>query len=265
MPLLSVITVNKNNAAGLEKTIKSVAAQTYTDKEMLVIDGGSTDESNNVINLYKNTIDYFVSEPDGGFYDGMNKGIKKANGKFFMFLNSGDFLLDENVLAQAFDIIAAHQAEIYYGDIKIKTDDGFETIKMTSKPELVYWKKNNINHQAILYTGSLFKEIGDYNTHYRLAADQEFNIRACIMGKKFFHLDLPMVFYDVSGESSRHFEEYKNEVVLAYHELVPPGIQQIVDEHYKLKSLLGQRIMKGAMKLNKLYHYFRKTKAQSKK
>ena len=87
---LSIITVNYNDAKGLERTIKSVISQSYHDFEFIVIDGGSSDESQDIIQKYERHIDYWVSEPDGGIYQGMNKGLRQAKGDYVNFMNSGD-------------------------------------------------------------------------------------------------------------------------------------------------------------------------------
>ena len=94
----SIITVNFNNKEGLRKTIESVIHQTFHDFEFIVIDGGSTDGSADVLKEYHTQIDYWVSEPDGGIYQGMNKGIKKATGDYLNFMNSGDCFFAVDVL-----------------------------------------------------------------------------------------------------------------------------------------------------------------------
>src|SRR5574344_525947 len=108
---LSIITINNNDAAGLEKTIKSIINQTFTDYEYIIIDGGSTDESVEVIKKYTEHIDYWVSEPDKGIYNAMNKGINQTEGEYLNFLNSGDTYYDNNVLNKIkdwlnYDIVA---------------------------------------------------------------------------------------------------------------------------------------------------------------
>ena len=84
---LSIITVNFNDAEGLERTIKSVISQTFHDYEFIIIDGGSTDGSVDVIKKYEDHIDYWISEKDGGIYQGMNKGLRQASGEYLNFLN----------------------------------------------------------------------------------------------------------------------------------------------------------------------------------
>ena len=95
---LSIITVNFNDAEGLERTIKSVISQTFHDYEFIIIDGGSTDDSVNVIKKYESHIDYWVSEYDGGIYPGMNKGLRQAKGEYLNYMNGGDCYHSEDVL-----------------------------------------------------------------------------------------------------------------------------------------------------------------------
>lgn len=95
---ISIITINFNNKDGIEKTISSVVAQTYKDIQYIIIDGDSTDGSVEVIKKYHEDIDYWISEPDKGIYDAMNKGILKATGDYVLFLNSGDYLSIEELL-----------------------------------------------------------------------------------------------------------------------------------------------------------------------
>src|SRR5665648_699382 len=99
---LSIITINLNNAIGLQKTIESILSQIYTEFELLVIDGGSTEDDILIIKKYAKRIKYWISETDKGIYHAMNKGIKQAHGEYCFFLNSGDYFLNENVLKKVF-------------------------------------------------------------------------------------------------------------------------------------------------------------------
>lgn len=92
MKQISIITINYNNASGLEKTIRSVVEQTYNEYEYIIIDGASSDKSKEVIQEYQRYIDFWCSEKDSGIYNAMNKGIQKASGEYLLFLNSGDVL-----------------------------------------------------------------------------------------------------------------------------------------------------------------------------
>jgi len=113
---LSIITINKNNAAGLEKTIESVIGQTSNDFEYIVIDGASSDGSVEVIQKYADKINYLVSEPDTGVYNAMNKGIRKAQGTYCLFLNSGDWLVSPETLDNFFKETVTNTADIFYSD-----------------------------------------------------------------------------------------------------------------------------------------------------
>ena len=99
MAKYSIITINYNNAEGLRRTIKSVVSQTFVDYEYVIIDGGSTDGSVDVIKEYENKISYWVSEKDGGIYNAMNKGVKVAHGEYLIFMNSGDIFYSDSVLS----------------------------------------------------------------------------------------------------------------------------------------------------------------------
>ena len=101
---LSIITINYNNARGLERTIKSVICQTFTNYEYIIVDGGSTDGSLEVINKYADHISKWVSEPDEGIYNAMNKGTRMASGEYFNYMNSGDCFCDAHVLEDNGDI-----------------------------------------------------------------------------------------------------------------------------------------------------------------
>lgn len=100
MPFYSIITINYNNRKGLSDTISSVLSQDYKDFEYIIIDGGSQDGSKDEINKVKKDLSYYCSEPDGGIYPAMNKGIDKAKGEYILFLNSGDTLHNKNVLQE---------------------------------------------------------------------------------------------------------------------------------------------------------------------
>src|ERR1035437_595442 len=102
-PKLSIITVNLSNATGLRKTIESVISQTFTDYEYLIIDGGSTDGSLDIIKEFADRMSYWVSEPDGGIYNAMNKGIAWATGDWIIFMNSGDVFRNIEVLENVFN------------------------------------------------------------------------------------------------------------------------------------------------------------------
>ena len=197
---LSIITVNKNNSSGLEKTIKSVLYQTYTDFEYIIIDGNSTDGSVEVLKKYNEKIYYWVSEPDTGIYNAMNKGIRKARGEYCLFLNSGDWLIDNTTLVNLFDELKhTEDAGIYYTDC-IATNHPFNAPKSI---DINYLVIHNLNHQNSLIKRSLFLEHGLYNEKYMIAADYDFWLREFWTYKtKFTYIKTNIAGYDSFGISS---------------------------------------------------------------
>ena len=187
MPKLSIITVNLNNKAGLEETAKSVVAQTWDDYEWIIIDGGSTDGSVEVIKKYAAETEklvYWCSEPDGGIYQGMNKGILRAKGKYCWFLNSGDCAFTYTTLADIFKI--EHDEDIIYGNMKIryleglKHEDLLRSMKKSNPCSLISWARYPaILHQASFIKHDLLVNLHLYNSKdYKIAGDTDFFIRA---------------------------------------------------------------------------------------
>src|ERR1700761_3218970 len=117
---LSVITINYNNSAGLKRTIESIVSQDFADFEYIVIDGASTDGSAEVIKQYESQISYWVSEPDSGIYDAMNKGVRQAKGEYLLMINSGDLLVNNKVLDTVFKL--NELKDIVYGNVLWNAD-----------------------------------------------------------------------------------------------------------------------------------------------
>jgi glycosyltransferase involved in cell wall biosynthesis len=205
---LSIITVNKNNAAGLERTIQSVINQTYPNFEYIIIDGDSTDGSAEVLKKNETKIRYWVSEPDTGIYNAMNKGIQKAQGEYCLFLNSGDYLIDESTLTTVFDELShTEDAGIYYTDC-MATKYPFIAPKSI---EVNYLIVHNLNHQNSLIKRSLFLEHGLYSEKYRIAADYEFWLREFWTFKtKFVYIKTNIAGYDPFGIST--YSKYDTEL-----------------------------------------------------
>jgi glycosyltransferase involved in cell wall biosynthesis len=171
---LSIITINRNNSIGLRKTIESVVCQTFKDFEYIVIDGESTDESVDIIKKHSASINYWVSEPDNGIYDAMNKGIKNAKGEYCLFLNSGDYLYSNCALEKAF--IYDFFDDIVYGDAIFENYMRERTIKKYDfRPSILNWKF--CNHQNCFIKRSLFLNFGFYRTDLQIASDQAFFVK----------------------------------------------------------------------------------------
>lgn len=173
---ISIITINYNNAIGLEKTLSSLQSQTWKQFESVVIDGGSNDASIEVIEKYSNLINYWTSKKDNGIYDAMNKGILEAKGEYLLFLNSGDYLYDSTCLESFFS--NAFNEDVAYGDMKIETTSGDLLDRIS--PKLVtkeHLHLDTIWHPVTFYKKQLFIEQGLYDLNFKIVADYEFLLR----------------------------------------------------------------------------------------
>lgn len=182
MPKISIITINYNDAIGLEKTIVSVLNQSSTDLEYIIIDGNSTDGSKDVILKYQDKLTYWVSEPDNGIYNAMNKGINIATGDYLLFMNSGDVLVDDATILNG--CAEKLVEDIVAFDCFLEKDHTI-TGRRThiEKPTLFYVYKNGFKHQSTFIKRSLFEKIGLYNESYKISGDYEFWIRSFLEPK----------------------------------------------------------------------------------
>jgi glycosyltransferase involved in cell wall biosynthesis len=196
---LSIITINLNNVAGLCKTIESVVAQTFTDFEYIIIDGASTDGCVDIIKKYADKISYWVSEPDKGIYNAMNKGTLKASGEYLLFLNSGDALAASNTLAS----IAQHLNNIDIVSGYVIGFYGCEEVEKMPPAELKfrYLYHQNIPHQAQFIKRELMFSLGLYNEQLKILSDYEFNIKALCNNATYRCLDILISYVDTSGIS----------------------------------------------------------------
>lgn len=172
-PKLSIITVVFNGASTLEKTINSVLSQTYDNIEYILVDGGSTDNTIEILKKYDDSNLSWVSEPDKGIYDAMNKGIERASGDWLYFLGADDQFYNNNVLKAVFGETDIMNYDFIYGNVKS------EAFKNVYDGEFDFEKllKKNISHQAIFCHKNIFLTIGKYNLKYKTHADWDFNLR----------------------------------------------------------------------------------------
>ncbi|MDF2447535.1 MAG: glycosyltransferase [Bacteroidota bacterium] len=194
---LSIITINFNNAYGLRKTIESVVNQTFKDFEYIVIDGASSDDSVDLIKNYQKDITYWVSEKDRGIYHAMNKGIKKATGEYCLFLNSGDWLINSNVLENVFDFFP--DKDIVYGNLENSYGVDFYSDEL--KYSTFFY--SSIGHPVSFIRKNLFDKIGLYNESLQIVSDWEFFIIALFKYScSYQHIDIVITFFEGGGVSS---------------------------------------------------------------
>lgn len=201
-PLISVVTVVKNGAAHLQQTIDSVLGQTWSNLEYIIIDGGSTDGTLDIIKRHEERIDYWVSEPDRGIYDAMNKGIVLATGDLIGLLNADDWYELEAVGTAAETFSREQIIGVYYGDRYIVQDDFNHEFKLQASFDI--WRGMTIGHQSMFVPRKLYQRLGTYDLDYRLAADFEFFVRAIRAKVVFVPLNCVVVHFRDSGASSKN-------------------------------------------------------------
>jgi glycosyltransferase involved in cell wall biosynthesis len=253
---VSIITINRNNSIGLRKTIESVLSQKWKDYEYIIIDGNSTDESLSVIEKFKERISYWVSEKDSGIYNAMNKGIQQSKGEYLLFLNSGDYFANEDILNNIFSNPV--NENIIYGNY-IAEDTG---VSYKSPRELrfsTFWYKS-ICHQSAFIAKSLFDKHGLYDESLKIASDWHFFIKALFLGGATSKwIDLDFVIIDNNGLSSQP-EVYKitqKERKLVY-ERYFKGFIEDYEELLRYKMTDNIWIYKIAKRVHKLYRAVKK-------
>jgi len=200
-PILSVITVVYNNVADIERTLLSVLNQTYKGIEYIVIDGGSTDGTVQVIEKYKDRLAKFISEKDKGIYDAMNKGLALATGDYVLFMNSADEIYSADTVANVFAI--APDADIYYGETEMINAAGKSLGQRRHKaPPNFTWKSfkygMSVSHQAIYIKRAL---VTPYDPQYQLSADIDWILRAAKKAKTIVNVNQYVAKYQVGGMS----------------------------------------------------------------
>jgi glycosyltransferase involved in cell wall biosynthesis len=197
---LSIITINRNNAHGLAKTLASVADQTERDFEYLVVDGASSDGSLGLI-AEATEVDWWVSEPDSGIYEAMNKGIVNAAGEYLLFLNSGDVLYEADTVEKVRSHLGS--ADIVYGDLRFETPDHSWDAHMPEKVGLRHMMLDTLYHPVSFIKRDLFDRHGVYDPSYEICGDYEWFFNVIVdKGVTLRHIDQIITVYEFSGVSS---------------------------------------------------------------
>lgn len=224
---ISIITVCYNAEQVIGKTIQSVLNQKYQGLEYILIDGGSTDKTLDIIKKYsKDTRVKYLSEPDEGIYDAMNKGVRMATGEYVEFLNAGDALVDENIIQVVADRITQCHADIVYGNILYKHPDGKVQKRVYGQfcaSSFYYLLGDCINHQAIFAKRDCFKYL--FDTSYQICADREWMIRQKKMGRSFRATGITICQYslDENSTSIKYKEKYYEEAARCVREQLGTG------------------------------------------
>lgn len=203
-PLISVVTVSYNAADTIEQTILSVINQNFTDYEYIIVDGGSTDSTLDIIKKYQDKITLWVSEPDRGIYDAMNKGIRFAKGEWINFMNAGDSFSDEETLGASVQSIAKQpNIEVLYSDVNRFLDGKFieKSILYHENRYSMRSASFAICHQACIYKRNLHEIYGKYLVSKGLVT-ADYLFLSLIPKEKFYKVPTPIANYDMAGVSA---------------------------------------------------------------
>jgi glycosyltransferase involved in cell wall biosynthesis len=199
-PLVSIITVVYNSAAFIEQTILSVLNQSYAQIEYIIIDGGSTDGTLEAIRKHEHAIDYWISEPDGGIYHAMNKGIQLCTGQIVGIINAGDWY-EEWVVSAVVEVFSSKKADVVYGDLCLV--DLLTGIPQLVKPKLHLLRESMVylGHPTVFIKSDLYAR-NRFNTDFSIAADYEFILGLYVAGCAFEYCDNSVTNMRTGGTSS---------------------------------------------------------------
>ena len=259
---VSIITINYNNAKGLKKTLDSIVSQNQADFEYIVIDGNSTDGSQNIIEEYSKQISYWISEPDSGIYNAMNKGIRQATGEYLLFINSGDVIRTETNLSSIISQITGE--DIIFFDLEICDIRNNRYVKIyPDSLDFKYFAEDSLPHMASFIKKDLLVRYGYYSEKIKISSDWAFFMDAiCLLNCTYKHIHECFSTFYLDGLSS----DERNRQILTgernnhisssyrlYNSLYEEWMEK-KQELYKLKTSTSVRYLKkiGLLKWLKL-------------
>ncbi len=229
---LSIITINRNNATGLEKTMQSVASQSFKDFEYVIVDGASTDGSVEMIKKYESQFAHlrWLSEPDAGIYNAMNKGICMASGEYIQILNSADALAAPDVTERM--LAALEKADcpsIFYGNMVKCFPDGRRLVDKSfagREITMLDMYTGTLNHDPAYIRRNLFEKYGYYDEGLKIVSDWKWYLQAIILGgEKPQYVDLDVTLFDMTGisENAKSKAMIRDERAKVLEEVIPAG------------------------------------------
>lgn len=214
---VSIITACYNSEKTIEETIRSVAKQTYNNIEYIIIDGASTDKTVEIIDKYKDRVNIFISEPDTGVYNAMNKGIESAIGDLLFFLNADDVFINELVVKRFVEELRKTSAGLLLGNIlmlnRYTGEMYYEDHKIVDKIRLM---TSSIFHPATFFRKETFEKYGLYNENNKIVSDYEWFVNYFQNGGDYKYIDSPVSIFSLGGLSSNekhtelHLKEYNS-------------------------------------------------------
>ena len=228
---LSIVTINRNNAFGLEKTLQSVVSQTYKEFEYVIVDGASTDDSVTVIKKYASEFAHlkWVSEPDKGIYNAMNKGIRMATGDYIQILNSADCLAAPEVTEKMLAALEkAGSPTVFYGNMVKCFPDGDRMVdKCFGGQEITMFGMytGTLNHDSAYIRRDLFDKYGYYDESLKIVSDWKWYLQAIVLGsEKPEYVDMDVTLFDMTGISETNKELDQTERKQVLEQLFPEAV-----------------------------------------
>lgn len=230
-PKLSVITIVFNNVKDIDRTMRSVLDQTYPNIEYIVIDGNSTDGTKDKIYAYKEQLAQFISEPDEGIYDAMNKGLALATGEYVLFMNSGDEIYSPDTVKEVFETEAS--ADIYYGETEMYNEK-WQSLgqRRHCAPENFNWRSfrygMSVSHQAIYIKRNI---TSPFDLKYKYSSDIDWVIKATKKASSIVNTHMYVAKYLVGGMSKKkHLASLKERFAIftKYYGLIPNLINHVI-------------------------------------
>lgn len=248
----TIITINYNNKSGLKKTIESVINQCFQDFEYIIIDGGSTDGSLAILDEYKDSIDFCISEADSGIYNAMNKGIRKARGQYLNFMNSGDSFHSHCTLKEVDDCINGE--DIITGSFYDEQSSRVHSLHIRDIT-LFTLLKETFNHQSTFYKRTLFNN-RLYDESYRIQSDSKFNLQAIVFDNCTVKIiDVIVTNYDFNGISGINKDLVESEWRRLLRELFPERILKDYEKMYSEKEVLLVKLLPYLKTSLRLQHF----------
>jgi glycosyltransferase involved in cell wall biosynthesis len=210
---LTIVTICLNEEKTILGTIQSVLEQTFSDYEYIIIDGGSVDGTMQIIRQFEHKLQKFISEPDKGLFDAMNKSLEYASGEYVIFLNSGDRFASNDILAKIFNSILNY--DLIFGDVIFSYPSGLKLRrKSPSKLSKAYFYIDSLNHQTVFMKRTLLLKAAPFDVSFKIIGDYDLILK-CIyhLDCTYKHIPLPISIFDLGGISSekKYYELQKEE------------------------------------------------------
>ena len=250
-PLVSIITVVFNGVNTIERTIKSVLSQSYTNIEYIIIDGGSNDGTTDVIATYKKHLSKYISEKDDGITYAMNKGICHATGDIIGLINADDWL-EEDAIKEVVKFYIENPVAVLYGDMRVHINS--KNYYIEKVPSVLNLKKGMVlNHPSVFVPASLYEKHGTFNVKYKIVFDWELVLRFKLSGVKFVKIDEILSNFSVGGVSTLRAKQLIEEM----HQIRKENsLYKIIDKYYvinRFRSIFfGSHIIKISQKIRLL-------------